>query len=143
MMRRSFLLSLLLLAGCVQPALTPEDLEARKFDPVKDKGVIYLVRDVADFSPLQSPITLDGTLLLKTYKGTYFRWEVPPGKHTISGTGPDIGTITVDAERDRIYYVAQSVTGRWGGVPSSNFYPLGEAQGRAAVLRSVLLVPSQ
>ncbi len=143
MRRQILILIALALAGCTQLPPTPQDVQAKKFEAVSDKAVIYVVRDVADFSDLQSEITLGDKLSLKTYKGTYYRWVVPPGKHTISGYGQDIGTISVNAERDRIYYVAQSVTGRFGGPPSSQFYLLDEQKGRAAVLRAVLLVPMQ
>jgi hypothetical protein len=48
---RSLLIGLVLvLAGCQQIPLTPEDIQARKFEPVPDKAVIYLVRDNPDFS---------------------------------------------------------------------------------------------
>jgi hypothetical protein len=127
----------MLLAGCVQLPPSPEDLQAKKFEAVPDKAVIYLVRDSPDFSDVQAQIRVGDKLLLKTYPGTYYRWEVPAGKHTITGYGEDIGTITVQVERGRIYFVQQRVTGL--RVPSSHFELVREPEGRAAVLRSVLL----
>jgi hypothetical protein len=127
----------LTLAGCQQTPPSPEDLQAKKFEAVPDKAVIYLVRDSPDFSDVQAQIRVGDKLLLKTYPGTYYRWEVPAGKHTITGYGEDIGTITVQVERGRIYFVQQRVTGL--RVPSSHFELVREPEGRAAVLRSVLL----
>ena len=127
----------MLLAGCVQLPLSPEDLQARKFEPVPDRAVIYVVRDSPDFSSVQAPIRLGDKLLLKTYPGTYYRWEVPAGKHTITGYGQDIGTLAVQVERGRIYFVQQRVAVM--RVPSSRFELVREPEGRAAVLRSVLL----
>lgn len=127
----------MLLAGCQQLPLTPEDLEARKFEPVPDKAVIYVVRSAPDFSSVQAQIRLGDKLLLKTYPGTYYRWEVPPGRHTIAGYAEDIGTITVEAERGRLYFVQQRVTRLM--VTNSGFELVREAEGRALVLRSVLL----
>jgi hypothetical protein len=127
----------MLLAGCVQLPPSPEDLQAKKFEAVPDKAVIYLVRDSPDFSDVQAQIRVGDKLLFKTYPGTYYRWEVPAGKHTITGYGEDIGTITVQVERGRIYFVQQRVTGL--RVPSSHFELVREPEGRAAVLRSVLL----
>lgn len=138
MRRRLLILFALALAGCAQPPLTPEDLQARKFESVLDKGVIYVVRDAPDFSDRETLITLGDKLRLTTYKGTYYRWEVPPGKLTIAGYAGDSGTITVQVERGRIYYVVQSMTSMRGWGPS-RFNLVDEQQGRALVLRSVLL----
>jgi len=129
----------LTLSGCQQLPPSPEDLQAKKFEAVPDKAVIYLVRDAMDLSDVQSQIRVGDKLLLKTYPGTYYRWEVPAGMHTITGYGGDIGTITVQVERGRIYFVQQRVVGM--RVPSSRFELVSEPQGRAAVMRSVLLLP--
>jgi hypothetical protein len=66
---------------------------------------------------------------------------VAPGKHTIAGAGQDYASITVQVESGGIYFVQQQVAGT--RAPSSAFQLVGEAQGRAAVMRSVLLVPGQ
>ena len=131
----------LTLAGCQQLPPSPQDLQAKKFEAVPDKAAIYLVRDAMDLSDVQSQIRVGDKLLLKTYPGTYYRWEVPAGKHTITGYGDDIGTITVQVERGKIYFVQQRVVGMQ--VPSSRFELVGEPEGRAAVMRSVLLLPAE
>jgi len=137
-MWRVLLIALTLaLAGCQQLPPTPEDLQAKKFEAVPDKAVIYVVRDSQDFSNVQAQISIGDKLLLKTYPGTYYRWEVPAGKHTITGYAEDIGTITVQVERGRIYFVQQRVSGM--RMPSSRFYLVSEPEGRAAVMRAVLL----
>jgi hypothetical protein len=99
--------------------------------------VIYLVRDSLDFSNDQAPIYIGENLLLTTYPGTYYRWVVAAGRHTLKGYGQDSGTITVEAGQGRIYFVQQRVTHI--RVTNSNFALVSEQQGRAAVLRSVLL----
>jgi hypothetical protein len=135
-MSRVFMLAILL-AGCTPLPLTPQDLEARKFEVVPDKAVIYMVRDSLDFSNVEAPIYIGKKLLLTTYPGTYYRWVVPAGKHTIVGYGQDSGTITVQVEQGRIYFVQQRVSHI--SVTNSAFELVSESQGRAAVLRSVLL----
>jgi len=132
------LVTALTLAGCQQLPLSPEDLQAKKFQAVPDQAVIYVVRDTPDFIEIQAEIRLGDKLLLKTYPGTYHRWEVPTGKHTITGYGQDIGTISVQAERGRIYFIQQPVTGM--RVASSHFDLVGEPEGRAAVMRAVLVL---
>lgn len=136
-MRRALLI-LLLLAGCQQLPLTPADVEARKFEPVPGKAVIYLVRDTADFSDAQTQIQV-GDKQIYTNPGTYYRWVVPAGKHSIRGFGADSGAITVQVEPGRTYFIQQSVMGT--RVPSSSFQTVSEAAGRAVVQRSVLVTP--
>jgi hypothetical protein len=130
-----------LLAGCQQLPLTPQDIEARKFEAVPGAAVIYVVRDYPDFTELQSTIYLGDKLILKTYPGTYYRWEVPPGKHLIRGAAFDTGAIRLETMPGGIYFVQQRVTAALMASPNSFFQLVAEPAGRGAVLRSVLLVP--
>jgi hypothetical protein len=140
---RSLLIGLaLVLAGCQQIPLTPQDIQARKFETVPDKGVIYLVRDNPDFSEAGAAVDLDSSVRLTTYAGTYYRWEVAPGAHTIMAFGAGTGQIQVKAERGKLYFVQQRV----GGIPlapESTFELINESQARAVVGRSVLLTPAR
>ena len=138
-MARYFLVAVSLLAGCQLP-LTPEDLEARKFEAVPGKAVIYLVRVNPDFNDRQALVRVGDKLLFKVYPGTYYRWVVEPGTHQITGYAGDIGTITVQAEAGRIYYVKQQMT-PFSRMPISHFFLVSEMEGQAEVLRAVLLVP--
>ena len=131
----------LLLAGCQQLPLTPQDIQARKFEAVPGSAVIYLVRDYPDFAEVQSTVYLGDKLILKTYPGTYYRWEVPPGRHQIRGAAFDTGAITVDGAPGVIYFVQQQVTPALMASPNSFFRLVPEPLGRGSVLRSVLLVP--
>jgi hypothetical protein len=138
-MRRAFLLAAIALAGCQLP-LTPEDLDARKFEAVPGKAVIYLVRIYPDFNDAQTQVRVGDKLILKVNPGNYYRWVVEPGTHTITGYASDIGTITVQAEAGRIYYIRQQ-TSPFTRMPISRFFLVDEQSGRAEVLRAVLLVP--
>lgn len=131
----------MLLAGCQQLPLTPQDIQARRFEAVPGMAVIYVVRDYPDFTELQSMIYLGDKLILKTYPGTYYRWEVPPGAHHIRGAAFDTGAITVNGAPGTIYFVQQRVTAALMASPNSFFQLVPEPAGRGAVLRSVLLVP--
>jgi hypothetical protein len=140
---RRLLLMALFLAGCQQLPLTPQDIQARKFESVPGMAVIYVVRDYPDFTQLQSMIYLGDKVILKTYPGTYYRWEVPPGEHRIQGATFDTGAIKLETMPGRIYFVQQRVTATFMGNSNSFFSVVAEPAGRAAVLRSVLLVPDQ
>lgn len=132
------LLIAVLLAGCAQLPPTPQDIQAKKFETVPDKAVIYLVRDHPDFSDRAATIWLGDAAMITTYPGTYFRWEVAPGTHRITGYGADIGTITLHAEAGRIYYVQQQLS-PFLRYPQSYFYLVSEPYGRSAVMRAVLV----
>jgi hypothetical protein len=129
---------LLLLAGCATREPSPQDLQAKRFEAISDKAVVYLYRDRADFSGAPSGIMLDGQALGSTYLGTYFRLELVPGRHRIAGFAGDAGRFEFDTQPGKLYFVRQTVS-RMLGFDQSFFYQVGEDQGRNAVLRSELL----
>lgn len=131
-------LLLAFLAGCAQLPPSPQDIQAKKFESLPDKSVIYLVRDIPDFSDRPATITLDDAATITTYPGTYFRWEVAPGPHRIAGFAGDAGVITLQTEPGRIYFVRQTLS-PWMRFPLSYFYPVNEQYGRAVVMRSQLI----
>ncbi|MBI3041593.1 MAG: hypothetical protein HYY78_02065 [Betaproteobacteria bacterium] len=132
------LLIAILLAGCAQLPPSPADLQARRFEAVPDKAVIYLVRDYPDFNDSAATLWLGETAMITTYPGTYYRWEVAPGQHRISGYGHDVGAIIVRAEAGRLYFVMQRLA-PFMRFPSSQLHLIAEPAGRAAVMRSVLV----
>ncbi|MBX9811037.1 MAG: DUF2846 domain-containing protein [Burkholderiales bacterium] len=131
------LLTAILLAGCVQLPPSPQDIQAKKFESVPGKAVIYLVRNDPDISRLAAPVKLDDAIMGTTYAGTYFRWEVAPGRHRISGYASDNGEITLATEAGKIYFVRQIVVNP--RVAHSVFHTTDEDSGRRIVLRSGLI----
>ncbi len=128
--------ALLVLGGCVALAPDSQDVEAKQFQPLPDKGVIYLVRGEPLYSDRPVPVWLGNYIMLTTYPDTFYRWEVPPGVHRISGHDRDFGTITVSAEPGRVYFVMQQLSYRHD---ISYFTMIEELDGRAAVRRAALL----
>lgn len=130
----------ILVAGCVAPLpLTPADVQARKMAaPPPGMAVIYLVRPYPDHNVHPAPITLGDRQMITTYPGTYYRWEVPPGRHQIAGAFADNGEITVQVEPGRTYYV-QQWTDPWLGYARSFFQPVSEARARAVISRAVMV----
>src|SRR5688572_9511180 len=139
-MKLQALLVAVILAGCGTPLpLTPADVQARKMEaPPPGMGVIYLVRPNPDHNRVPAPISLGDKYMITTYPGTYYRWEVPPGRHQITGAFADTGTITVDVAAGRTYYI-QQWTRPWISYAMSFFQPVGEAQARAIISRSTLV----
>ena len=139
MMFRLLCVLVVALAACAQLPPSPQEIEAKRFEPAPGQAVIYLVRDVPDFTDIGAAVMLDDRLMGSTYPGTFFRWVVAPGRHEIRGYAEDAGYFSLDVSPDRIYFVQQSVT-RFFPMPSSQsrFSLAPESHGRAAVLRSVL-----
>lgn len=135
-MWRVILLSIVL-GGCVQLPPTPQDIQAKKFEPVADKAVIYLVHNSPDAGWRGTALVLGDETHITTYPGTYFRWEVAPGTQSIRGGAGYFGMITLRSEPGRIYYVLQNTGG--GHMPPSMFQLMNDQEGRAAVRRSVLV----
>jgi hypothetical protein len=127
-----------LVAGCAPLPPTPQDIEAKRFELAPGQAVIYVVRPAPDLSGLTAPLVLNDQHIGATHAGTYFRLEVPPGRHEIRGYAGDSGSIRIDVQADRIYYIQQRVSGSWRVTnPMSFFSIIDEQQGRAAVMRSV------
>ena len=128
----------LLLTGCAQMPPTPQDLQAKKFEAVADKAVVYVVRDYPDFSDAPTTIYLGEATSITTLAGTYYRWEADPGTHRISGFGGDTGAIVLQVEAGRIYFVLQRVS-VFFRFPQSYYQLIADPVGRATVMRAVLL----
>jgi hypothetical protein len=136
--RDVLLAGLLSFAGCAQLPPTPADLQAKKFEALPDRAVVYIVRNDPDFSRDGATLLLDETQTITTYPGTYYRWEVAPGRHRIAGFAADAGFTTIQVEAGKLYFVQQSfVPGPF--TPRSHFSVVPPERGRAMVMRSELV----
>lgn len=138
-MFRLLVLLFVTLAGCAPLPPSPQDIQAKRFEPVPGKAVIYLVRNDPDHSREVATVMLDDQMMGSTYPGTYFRWVVEPGRHQIRGYAGDAGSMTIDVGADRMYFVQQSVSRLFHGFAQSFFYLIPDPHGRAAVLRAELV----
>jgi len=125
-------------AGCAPLPPSPADIEAKKFEVVPDRAVIYIARNDPDFSRDGATLLLDDTVTITTYPGTYYRWEVAAGAHRIEGFAADAGRMTITVDTGKIYFVQQSyVPGPF--TPRSSFYRVPATRGRAMVMRGELV----
>jgi hypothetical protein len=132
------LLLAFVMAACAPLPPSPQDLEAKRFEMVPGKAVIYLVRDDPDVSRDPGTLMLDDMMMGSSYPGTYFRWVVDPGRHQIRGYAGDTGSITMDVSADRMYFVQHSYSRGFFGFGQSFFRVVPESYGRGAVLRGEL-----
>ncbi len=124
-------------AGCAQLPPSPQEIQAKRFQSVPDKSVIYVVRSHPDLRDMPAPLVLGDRGGVTTYPGTFTRWEVDPGTHRIAGLAGDSGQITLNTQAGRIYYVRQMVTG-WRS-PSSSLQLVNEQHGQAVAMRGTLI----
>lgn len=126
-------IALAVLAGCAPMTTTPQ-YATPVVQGTPGKAVVYLVRTRPDLSYLTASVQLNDQMIGATYAGTYFRLELPAGRHRLSGYGSDNGSLTFDVQADRVYFVQHTVSGSWRAVnPHSFFRVIDEARGRAAL----------
>jgi hypothetical protein len=99
-----------LAAGCAKGLATPgQDAQARLLEPVPGKAVIYLLRDFGAVYMRDVKVGLDGQLVGSTTRNTFYRWEVPPGLHTIVSYTTPPAVLTLKTAPGGVYYVWQDI----------------------------------
>ena len=102
------LIPAVLLAGCAQLPPGPEDTQAKRFESVPGKSVIYVARQRVDCD-LPQTLTLDERSTITTYKGTYYRWEVEPGTHRVENFASMTGSVTLNTAPGQLYFIQHTV----------------------------------
>ena len=127
------LLIAMLLAGCAQLPPSPQDIQAKTFERVPEKAVIYIVRTPMD-SQEGGTIWLGNSAQITTYGGTYYRWEAPPGMHRLAGYAGQSGLVDMNAQAGQIYFVRHTVRGTVrSGVQMTDLQRISEQEGRVLV----------
>jgi hypothetical protein len=131
--------AVLLLFGCAQLPPTAEDVQAKRFETLPDKAVIYVVRQPMD-STEYGALLMDTGEQITLFPGTYYRWEVPAGARRISGLGPWNVLYDMNVEPGRIYFLRYTVVGtpRMGPI-MAGLNAIGEQQGRSLVQQAQLV----
>lgn len=142
MLRQSFFLPLLagafaLAAACAStPQAPPErDAAAKQFRTHPATAALYVYRQNTRAESGDTVLFVDGHLIGATLPETFFRIDVPPGRHTLHGFAYDNGQFTLDARPGKIYFIALDT---FGG--SSFFLLVDEKEGRRAVSRCCVLL---
>ena len=91
----------------VPKASHENDQEAKKFQPLPDKSVIYIYRDEAFGGAVRMDILIDGFLLGEMRSKSYMRAIVKPGSHIVTSRSENSSQLPVTTEAGKIYYVWQ------------------------------------
>lgn len=97
---------LLFVAGC---ASTPQasrerDTEARQFTTHPGHSTLYVYRPEYGGDE-DTVLWIDGKLIGATLPKSFFRVNVNPGKHTLSGMGNDNGKFSLETRPGELYFV--------------------------------------
>ncbi len=105
-------LTLGFLSGCASTpqASAERDAEARQFSNHPGSATLYVYRPYFDSPDSDTVLWINGKLIGATLPQTYFRVNLNPGKHTLSGMGDDNGQITIETRPGELYFVAISVS---------------------------------
>jgi hypothetical protein len=123
---------LVALSACAPLPPLPGDAAAKRFEPVADRAVIYVVRHPLELD-FVAPVLLDDQSIGSTYRGTYIRVVVPGGMHRFAGMAADSGAIRLKAEPGQIYFINHSTFG-YSSLTGSSFQLVDAQFGRSMVL---------
>jgi len=128
----------LIVAGCAQIPPSPQEVEAKKFEAIPGKAVVYIVQGAVG-PTLAAGLALDDGTQITTWTGTFYRWVTTPGSHSIVNTAPLNASLKLQLEAGKIYFVEQWVTGWRGSVTNSRLHTLDDSTGRQMVSTSTIL----
>ena len=125
------------MAGCAStPQATGErDAEAKQYAGNPATSTLYVYRPDFGNSDSDTVLWIDGRLIGATLPKTFFRVNVGPGKHTLTGMGYDNGQLTLETRPGELYFVAVSIV-----AGNSLFWLVPPDVGRDAVNRCCSLM---
>lgn len=135
----SLIIGAAFLSGCasVNKAPAAADSAAKSFTTNANYAQVYVYRNETLGSALSMPVTVDGKLAGTTGPHSFFKFDLPEGKHTITSQG-DESTLDVQAQKNKNYYVWQEVKmGAFSG--GSKLQLVDEAKGKAGVAECTLI----
>lgn len=125
-----------LVVGCATVSKAPPqaDAEAKAFKPNPAVAQVYVYRNETLGAALSMPVTVNGKLAGSTGPNSYFKFDLPAGKHTITSQG-DASKLDLTVEAGKIYYVWQEV--KMGFVSgNSKLQVVADDVGKKGVLES-------
>ena len=135
----SVVIGAIFISGCASIAKAPAslDTEAKQFIPNANHAQVYVYRNETLGAALSMPVTVDGKLAGTTGPNSFFKFDLPEGKHTITSQG-DESTLEIETQKNKNYYVWQEVKmGAFSG--GSELQIVDEAKGQAGVRECSLI----
>ena len=105
------LLALPILNQCASASQAPaeESDAAKTFEAPDNSGIVFLYRPGRAVGAASAvKVKVNGLDAGGTTGGSFFRWELKPGKHTFfSSTGESSATVAIDVEAGNLYFIEQ------------------------------------
>jgi hypothetical protein len=99
---RAFLILFTILSGCAAPPINyapvDRDSGAKDFTPPVGKASLYIYRNENFGFLVPMPVALNNKNLGETGGKAYFRINLPPGNHTISGQAENLSIADISAD---------------------------------------------
>lgn len=97
------------LAGCTSTpqASAERDAEAKQFGSAPATAAVYVYRN--DTADEDSVLWIDGRLIGSTLRRTFFRVNLEPGRHVLTGMAADSGRLELETRPGAVYFVALTV----------------------------------
>jgi hypothetical protein len=122
----------LLVSACAQIPESPQEIEAKKMEPVPGKAVVYIVQD--PFPHYAAGLAFDDGTRFTMWPSTFYRWVTTPGAHTIkSSEGRFNASIKLQLEAGKVYFVEQWVAGGFGTTTDTGLQKMDDKAGRQLV----------
>jgi hypothetical protein len=102
--------TVILASGCASVQMAPpeQDTAAKSFAVKPGKANIYVYRNETFGAALSMPVSVNGKLAGSTGPRSYFKFDLPAGKHVITSQGEG-SKLEMSTEAGKIYYVWQEV----------------------------------
>jgi hypothetical protein len=154
LMKWLFLLSMLLFVGVffyflslfrcnkkLKKAAPEQEKAALSFSPASGKAVLYVFRHQLKGALQGVDLVLDGRCLGQTHGRTFYRLELEPGKHSLSGDKKCQESLEMEVAAGQVYFVEQELLqGMWR--TGYHYLPRENAmQTRWAVQECKMLLP--
>ncbi|WP_421247010.1 DUF2846 domain-containing protein [Aeromonas sanarellii] len=108
----SFIMGVLLVSGCasidIDKAPASLDAQAKAFSTNASYAQVYVYRNETLGAALSMPVTVNGKLAGSTGPNSFFKFDLPEGKHTLTSQG-DESILTIEAKKNKNYYVWQEI----------------------------------
>jgi len=137
-MKRSLVVALtLVVLGCAQIPPSAQETEAKKFEAVPGKAVIYVAQN--PIGQYGAGLTFDDGTLITTWPGTFYRWVTAPGTRAIrSSEGNLNASIKLQTDPGKVYFVQHYVTGIRGSTTDARLERVSDRVGRQLVVGATL-----
>ena len=127
--------STLAIAACVQIPPSQQEIADKKIEPVAGKAVVYIVQP--PFGTYDAGLLLDESTQIRTWPGTFYRWETTPGAHTIRSDQASLNArMKLKAEAGKVYFVQHTVNGIRGSTTDASLGAISEKLGRQLMAKA-------